>query len=142
MLRWAQVVTVLCGILGTAVALGIAKLNLVSLWDLFLQLIGLTGGALAGLFALGIFTRRAHGPGALIGAAASVLTLYYAQRYTKLSFFLYGALGILTCVLVGYLASLILPGTRKPLEGLTLFTRRPRGHTHSTEPVALAPTTV
>ncbi|MGB7160231.1 MAG: sodium/solute symporter, partial [Tepidisphaeraceae bacterium] len=58
-LRLAQRLTVLFGVMGTGAALAIAALRMESAWDWFLQMIGLTGGALAGLFALGIFTRRA-----------------------------------------------------------------------------------
>jgi SSS family transporter len=120
--RLAQRLTVLFGVLGTGVALVMAKVQMASLWDFFMQLIGLTGGALAGLFALGIFTRRAHGVGAMVGAVCGVMTLYFVQRHTRVSFFLYGGIGILVTFAVGYVASLALPGVRKSLSGLTLFT--------------------
>jgi hypothetical protein len=80
---------------------------------------GCAFGALAALFILGIFTRRAHGPGVLVGAGVSIAVLLWVQTQTKLSFFLYGAIGIVVCVSVGYLASLVLPAKRKPLAGLT-----------------------
>src|SRR5688572_25496844 len=124
--RLAQRITVLFGVMGTGVALVLVKLQLASLWDFFMQLIGLTGGALAGLFALGIFTRRANGPGALVGAVAGVIVLYVVQRHTRVSFFLYGGTGIVATFVVGYLASLMLPAARKPLAGLTVFTTAPR----------------
>lgn len=123
-LKWAQWLTVLFGIMGTGVALFIAALNIRSLWELFMGMMSLTGGTLAGLFALGIFSKRASGGGALIGAAVSVATLVYVYTSTKIHFFLYGAIGILTCMLAGYLASLIFPRQTKTLEGLTIFTRR------------------
>ena len=125
-LRLAQQLTVLFGIMGTVVALVIARYRLESLWDLFLQIIALTGGALAGLFALGIFTTRAHGRGALIGAFTSVVTLYFVQQHTPINFFLYGGIGILTCFAIGLLASLLLPSDHKPLQGLTIFTTSSR----------------
>jgi len=124
--RLAQRITVLFGIMGTGVALLLVKLQLASLWDFFMQLIGLTGGALAGLFALGIFTRRANGPGALVGAVAGVIVLYIVQRHTRVSFFLYGGTGIVVTFFVGYAASLVLPAVHKPLGGLTVFTTRHR----------------
>jgi hypothetical protein len=62
----------------------------------------------------------------LVGACLSVATLFYAQRYTKIHFFLYGAIGILVCMIAGYFASLILPAKPKSLEGLTIFTRKRR----------------
>ena len=125
-LRLAQRLTVLFGVLGTAAAVVLAKLQTASLWDFFMQLIGLTGGALAGLFALGIFTTRGNGSGALVGAAAGVVALYLVQRHTNVSFFLYGGIGIVACFVVGYLASLVLPARRKPLAGLTVYTSRGR----------------
>ena len=52
-------------------------------------------------------------------AAVSVAVLLYVQTQTKLSFFLYGVIGIVVCVGVGYLASLMLPSAPKDLKGLT-----------------------
>lgn len=137
-LRWAQRLTVIGGIIGTGLALYLARLQTASLWDMFMKLIGLTGGALAGLFALGIFTTRANGRGALVGAAASVIVLYLVQQHTAISFFLYGGTGILTCFAVGYLASLVIPDPVKSLDGLTISTlrRRPLGLTPATDEAA------
>jgi len=36
----------------------------------------------------------------------------------------YGMVGVLTCVGVGYVASLVLPHAHQPLQGLTIHTRR------------------
>jgi Na+/proline symporter len=120
-LRRAQVVILATGIFVTAGACLMARLKIASLFDAFISVVGLTGGALAGLFVLGIFTRRAHGPGALVGAIGSVITLLCVRQFTSINFFLFGAIGTLTCVLLGYLASCVLPGARKPLAGLTLY---------------------
>lgn len=122
-LRLARWLTVLFGALATTVATALAASDVGSLWDAFQATMGLFGGALAGLFALGIFTRRAHGAGALVGAVASVLILAWTQQNTSAHFFLYGMIGVLSCVIVGYLASLALPGERKDLAGLTLSDR-------------------
>ena len=127
-LRLAQRLTLLCGVLGTAVALMMATVDIRSLWDLFLRILGLLGGGLAGIFALGIFTRRAHGRGALVGIFASALLLGWVQQMTATHFFLYGAIGIVTAFTVGYAASLLLRDTIPPLDGLTFGTlaRSPR----------------
>ena len=37
-------------------------------------------------------------------------------------FLLYPTIGLGGCFLIGYLASLIIPGRRRDLEGLTIFT--------------------
>lgn len=125
-LRLARWLTVILGIMATAAACVIASVKVASLWDMFLQIMGLTGSALAGLFALGIFTRRANGRGAIVGALASVITLYVAQQHGHFHLFLYGAIGVLTCVGVGYGASLVIRGFPRPLDGLTIFTVRSR----------------
>jgi SSS family solute:Na+ symporter len=84
--------------------------------------LGLFGGGLAGVFALGIFTRRAHGTGALIGLVAGSALVLWVQQYTRLHFFLYAAIGIAGCFLLGYLVSLMLPAPKKTLDGLTIYT--------------------
>jgi solute:Na+ symporter, SSS family len=109
-LKLARWLTLLFGFIGTTVAMLMAGFEIRSLWDLFLQSIGLTGSGLAGIFILGIFTRRANSAGVLIGALASGVVLILLPRYTSLHFFLHAAAGIATCVTIGYLASRLLPG--------------------------------
>jgi SSS family transporter len=121
-MRLARRLTLLLGVVGTSAALLMATYEIKSLWDLFLQVLGLFGGGLAGVFALGIFTRRAHGTGALVGVLASAVVLWFVQRYTHIHFFLYAALGITTCLVVGYLVSLLLPAASSNLNGLTIYT--------------------
>ncbi|MDF9828035.1 SSS family solute:Na+ symporter [Ereboglobus sp. PH5-10] len=120
-LRLARIMTACLGVFATGCAIILAKLNLASLWDAYSSLVGLAASGLAGLFALGIFTRRASGRSALIGAFASIIVLYYVQRHTNLHFFLYAATGMLTCFFVGWIASIMLP-SRKNVEGLTFGT--------------------
>lgn len=108
-LRIAQGITLLLGVAGTASSLYIAKVQAVSLWDPFLKLLGLAGGGLAGLFALGIFFSRANGTGAVIGALASMAVLYVVVNYTAANAQLYGMVGFLTALGVGALASILLP---------------------------------
>ncbi len=86
-LRLARWLTVVLGVLATMLGLLLATFDIASLFDLFLELLGLFGGGLAGLFALGIFTRRAHGTGALIGAVSSVIAIYLVKVFTAAHFF-------------------------------------------------------
>ncbi|KAB2913176.1 MAG: sodium/solute symporter [Dechloromonas sp.] len=121
-LRSARLITGGLGMFATCAALILAKTGLQSLWDAYNSLVGLVGSGLAGLFALGIFSRRANGTGAMIGALASAIVLYLVQQNTNLHFFLYAAVGIITCVWVGWLASLCFPSpARQDLKGLTIF---------------------
>ncbi|MEZ4702782.1 MAG: sodium:solute symporter [Rhodothermales bacterium] len=104
-LRLARRLTVGLGVLGTSAALALATFEVKSLWDVFLQLVGLFGGSLAGVFALGMFTRRADARGAWVGALASAAILFGVQRYTSLHFFLYAGVGVVSCFVIGLAAS-------------------------------------
>jgi len=125
-LRLARWLTLLLGVVGIAAAALMATYPIKSVWDIFLTILGLFGGSLAGVFALGIFTKRAHAVGAVIGIVVSVVTLFLVQRYTAVHFFLYAGIGIIACVVAGYLSSILIPAKTKPLEGLTIFTPRKR----------------
>ncbi|MCC6143461.1 MAG: sodium/solute symporter [Candidatus Hydrogenedentes bacterium] len=112
-LNVARAVTLAFGVFGTVMAMYVAGLETTTLWDAFLKLLNYVGGGLAGVFALGVFTRRTHGAGAIVGAVASAGALYYASTYTAMHFFLHGLVAFATAVIVGYGVSLVLPG-RKP----------------------------
>ncbi|MDE0110629.1 MAG: sodium/solute symporter [Bryobacterales bacterium] len=101
----ARLLTAGLGVLATATSIALATFDIGSLWDTFQGMMGLLGGGLAGLFALGIFFRSANGAGAMTGAVASVFILYWVQQHTDLHFFLYGAVGIMSCVLVALATS-------------------------------------
>ena len=119
-LKLARWLTVVLGATATAVALLMATYDVKSLWDLFMKILGLFGGSLAGLFALGIFTRRSHGCGALAGAVTSAFVLFGVVWFTRIHLFLYGAIGIITCFVVGYLVSLLTPAKPRSTDGLTI----------------------
>lgn len=123
-LRLSQVLSLFAGLAGTGAALFVAGTGLRSLFDAYLGLLGLLSSGVAGVFALGIFTRRATGLGALTGVIAGSVLLLLAQRNTSLHFLLYGAIGFLGCFVTGWLASRILPGRPKDLTGLTWSTFR------------------
>lgn len=122
-LRLAKWLTGGIGVLGTLVALLMATLEIKSLYDTWTQLVALLGGGFAGVYALGMLTRRANDTGALVGAVVSVIVTVLVKAYTPLHFMLYGAVSVMTCVSVGYLASLLLPGRIGDLKGLTVYTR-------------------
>lgn len=119
-LRIAQGVILVTGAFSTGVACIMAQMGIASLFDAFISVIGMTGGALAGLFALGIFTQKANGVGALTGAIVSVGVLIGIKAYTSINFFLFGCIGMVTCMVVGYLVSCIFQKQHQPLAGLTI----------------------
>lgn len=107
-LRAAKWVVLVMGIAGTAVACVMAVSEIESAFKAFNSLIGLTAGALGGLFALGVFTRRANGKGAMSGAVVglgSVIFLYFSG--SKVSGLLYALIGFAVCFVVGYIVSLL-----------------------------------
>jgi len=121
-MRLARWLTILAGVAGVGAAYLLATLRLESMFDTFLKVVGLTGSALAGVFILGIFTRRATSIGAISGAISGVLGLYVVQSWTSLSFFLYAPIGMLTCIIVGFSVSVLSGPQKDPLEGLTYYT--------------------
>lgn len=121
----ARILVVALGVFGTGSALWMAASDVKSIWDVFQTLVGFFGGGLTGLFVLGLFTRRAHGIGAIIGAVSSAAAVVAVAQYSRLNFFYYAAVGCLCCVGVGYLASLFIPGSPR-IAGLTVYDL-PRG---------------
>ena len=121
-MRLARVLTATMGVLGMLLALSFASSDIKSLWDQFMKILGLFGGSMCGLFCLGIFTTRASGPGAIIGAIAGAAALFLVQQYTNVHLLLYAFVGISICFVCGYLASLALPRSKKSIEGLTIHT--------------------
>lgn len=114
----AKWVVMVVGSLGTVTALWMAKSDLQSAFAAFNTLIGLTAGSLGGLFALGVFTRRANGRGALIGAISG-FTMVVSLEVTKapVAGLLYAFIGFAVCFITGWLASWLFPA--EPATGLS-----------------------
>ncbi len=124
-LRAAQVCTVVLGILGTALALVFIDPSIKSLFDQSIKVIGLFMGVLGGLFALGFLTKKANGPGALIGAFSGTIVMFWLWKFTNINGYLYTTCGIFTCFTIGYFASRLASRMGNPkrvdLTGLTLY---------------------
>jgi SSS family solute:Na+ symporter len=121
-LRFARLLTIVLGTTAVASACLLVSFDIQSLWFFFQKSLGLISSGLVGVFLLGIFTRRASAAGVLIGAAASIAALVYVTWFSPLHFYLYAVVGISTCLVVGYLASLVLPAADRNLDGLTRAT--------------------
>lgn len=102
----ARLITVLFGGIGTAVAFYAAQINAPSLWGPFLSLLSYVGSGIAGVFALGVFTTRANGTGAVCGAMVSAAAVY-GSGYTDIHNFLKGVVGVVVAFAVGYTVSLL-----------------------------------
>jgi SSS family transporter len=127
-LRVARGLTALFGVVGTVFALVMASTDIKSIWDQFIMILGLLGGGLGGLFVLGIFTRRANGPGAIVGLLASGVVQYAVKTHTALHSFMFALTGMVSCVVIGYLVSFFFPRAARDLDDLTLFTVKSAGN--------------
>jgi solute:Na+ symporter, SSS family len=121
-MRAAQWLTFIVGVIGTCVGLVFIDPAIRSLMDTYFVVIGMFMGALGGLFVLGVVTRRANGVGAMVGLVVGVSIMVLCWKYNLANGYLYCTIGIISCVVVGYLISLMFPGSKKDLSGLTLFT--------------------
>ncbi len=119
-LKLAKWLTGVIGLAGTGIALVLAQADIRSLWETFLEVIGLFGGTVSGLFVLGIFFRRATGGGALVGAAASALCVGFVWFNKMTVFWLFPVVGVTVCVVAGLIASLLLPAKTAGSDELTL----------------------
>lgn len=123
-LRLARWVTVLIGLFATASAMLIGSLDIRYIFDVFQEVLGLIGGSLAGVFVLAIFTRRATGLGAVVGlfVGAAVPWLIKTTGVIAVHPYLYGAIGVSSCVAAGLVVS-VFGGRKTSLEGLTVWSR-------------------
>lgn len=104
--RWA---TLIAGIAGTLFAILMATADIQSLWDEFQKVLGLILGSLGGLFLLGMLTKRANSSGALIGIIGSVIVQYIVGYYQPVHLLLYSTTGVISCFVLGWLASGFFP---------------------------------
>src|SRR5690606_13972345 len=111
-LALAKWLTVIIGVVGTMSAMWIAAANVVYIFDFFQEVLGLFGGGLAGIFLLAVFIKKAHGMGALYGFFGSALITFLVRTYSDVTVYLYGAVGVMSCVIIGYLISLLIDEKR------------------------------
>lgn len=118
-LKLAKIITVVMGLFGTLTAIWIAASEVGFIFDLFQKLLGMIGGSLAGVFVLAIFSQKANATGVIIGTISGAAITFLISRYTDVNGYLYGAIGVVSCVLIGYVFSLLFPkGTSQP-DGFT-----------------------
>ena len=118
---FAEMMTVVVGLIGIASALLLSRFDVHSLFDVSIELAGLLGGGFAGAYTLGMFTRRANAPGVAIGIGASIFLTLIAWSFKLVHPYFYLAISILLCIVIGYLASLCFPAPTRSLKGLTIY---------------------
>jgi Na+/proline symporter len=121
-LKLARILVTLFGIFATCAAIAMTLVEIVSMWDFFIRVTGPLIGGLCGMFVLGIFFGRANAAGALIGAVTSGILIWAVDRFTDVHFLLFAPIGVISCVVAGYLASYLF-APPKQIEGLTYRTR-------------------
>ena len=108
-LRQARIATFAAGAVATAIALLLAASGILSSLLFFLKALGLLTSGVAGVFLLGVMSKRAHSAGALIGAAVGISLLAWVVFTTDTYLFVYPLIGIPATVIAGWLASRLIP---------------------------------
>ena len=126
-LRAMQAMSLFSGFFGTGMAYYLIHSETPSIQQLNVELGALFGGGFAGVFALGMFTRKTHELGAIVGILCGAVVPFLLKFYFvgSLHWTVWGIAGVLSCMVFGYLASLVIPWKRKPLTGLTIFDQMP-----------------
>lgn len=117
----ARIIIIISGLLGLAFAVYLLMGNTSQTWNLFLSITGMFGVPIAGVFAVGIFTKRANSLGVLLGLVASVACSFYVQSL-NISSLLVACVAFLSSFIFGYIFSLMTPSHKKDVTGLTVST--------------------
>ena len=116
--RLSRIVNVALGAL--LVGFGANMYRFGELWQGVNRVLGAFGGPLFGIFVLGMFMRRSHATGVMVGGLVGMTyNVYVALIVRQLSFQWTYPLGVFVTIAVGYLASLLLPNPRAGEEPLT-----------------------
>lgn len=117
--RVARMGAVFWGVLTTVLALEIPRLGIIIIASQ--KVAQFFGGVLLGILLLGMVSRRATSEGVLVGILAGISCVAIVSVFTHVSYLLYGPLGCIVTMSVGYLASLFNPARRPDeIEGLCL----------------------
>lgn len=108
-LRRARRITFLAGTFGTVSALAIAGMEIQFLWNFTLKMMGLLGGTLAGVMAVGMFLPKAQARHVWAGIGVSLATLIFIKFLTPIHSLLYAFFGATSVILVAAASSLYLP---------------------------------
>lgn len=124
----AKRVVILLGGAGIAVSSYLAIIGTDEVFFLFNRFIGFALGPLGGLFALGVFTRRANGAAGVLAVVAGVLAVVATSVANEAGVIdvmplLYGAIGFFTTLACGCLLGLVMRAKEGAVAGLTIWTQ-------------------
>lgn len=111
---------IIVGIFSLLVTLLLIKLHSSDMIDTYLSLFGLFGVPIAGTFALGIFSKRANGFGAVVGLLITSVACYIIQT-SGVNALLVSIIGFVGSMILGYIFSFF-KKDNKDITGLTLYT--------------------
>jgi solute:Na+ symporter, SSS family len=116
-----RLASIAAGTAATLCALYMAKLNQRSLFQTWNELFALLGGGFLGIYILGTYTRRTNAIGAFTGAIASIGVTIWMKNCTAIHWYAYMPGAVISCVVIGYVVSLVTPRQKHSLAGLTVF---------------------
>ncbi|SCU54514.1 Similar to putative sodium/glucose cotransporter [Staphylococcus aureus] len=121
--NFARLVIIIAGIFGFGMSLYLIASNSNDLWDLFLFVTGLFGVPLAGVFAVGIFTKRTNTFGVICGLILGIIFAYVYNGVGKgNSPFYVSTISFTVAFVFAYILSFIVPPKhKKDITGLTIF---------------------
>ena len=108
-MRCGRLTTVATGILGGAVALALANMDVQAIYDQFQRFLGILTAGLGCLFLMGVFMPRIKGKAAFAGLVANYAVCIGLDSWSssgKPHLLLYGFFGVVACLTVAGLASL------------------------------------
>jgi Na+/proline symporter len=123
-MRSMQALSFIAGLLGTGMAIFLLYARMPTLFEGFVKIMALIGGGFVGVYSLGMFTRRANLPGAVLGVIASYIVAWMIKLHTVAIPIHWSAWGLFTtvsCIVSGYVFSLIIPYKNGDLTGLTVW---------------------
>lgn len=116
----AKKVVVLIGLFSTLTAVIMSQIDITTIFRIAGSLVGLIFSSLTGIFILGIFTERARASGVMMGVFSSMSVMVYLAWLDVFHLYLVPFIGLCTCVIIGYIVSLIIPTNPVDLRGLTI----------------------
>ncbi|MBN2295160.1 MAG: sodium/solute symporter [Pirellulales bacterium] len=108
-IRVSRSITLCLGMIGTALSCNVHRLG--TIFEIANKLINSFTGPLLGVFLLGMFTRRANGPGVFLGGFVGTgVTLFvvHLSNIGQVSFLWPSTFGLLTTLVVGYVVSIVM----------------------------------
>lgn len=127
-IRAGQICTYVVGILGIFSALVLSHMESSALFDNFNKYIAMLTAGLTGLFFMGVFIPRIKGMAAVCGLIANYFVCFSCDILDcnvfglKFHPFLLGGIGLVVCIAVSWICSIIYRESGKDLTGLSLKT--------------------